>query len=61
MQIRLSRAPTYSMSYNENTVLLCTCTSNSKNFSYDLYTIPMTDSGSTDTPEGDRSSILSAI
>jgi len=64
MQIRATRAPTYSMSYNqaENAVLLCTRTSNAENSSYDLYTIPKdSDSGSPDAPEGKRSSGLSAV
>ena len=64
MQIRATRAPTYSMSYNaaENSVLLCTRTSNAENSSYDLYQIPKdSDGGSPDAPEGKRNSGLSAV
>ena len=64
MQIWATRAPTYSMSYHaaENSVLLCTRTSNAENSSYDLYQIPKdSDGGSPDAPEGKRNSGLSAV
>ncbi|XP_069119880.1 coatomer subunit alpha-like isoform X1 [Argopecten irradians] len=59
-----TRCPVYSMSYNpaENSVLLCTKTSNVDNSTYDLYGIPKdSDSSSPDAPEGKRSSGLTAV
>ncbi|XP_046576766.1 coatomer subunit alpha-like [Haliotis rubra] len=65
MQLRGgSRTPVYSMSYNpaENGVLLCTRTSNVENSTYDLYAIPKdSDSQNPDSPEGKRSSGLTAV
>ena len=62
MQIRAGRSPVYSMSYNqaENAVLLCTRTSNAENSTYDLYMMPR-EEGSSEAPEGKRSSGLTAI
>jgi len=63
MQIRAGRSPVYSMSYNqaENAVLLCTRASNAENSTYDLYAMPKEDSNGSDSPEGKRSSGLTAI
>lgn len=56
----------FSMSYNpaENSVLLCTRTSNVENSSYDLYTVPKerdSDVQNPDSPESKRSSGVTAI
>ena len=59
-----SRSPVYSMSFNpaENSVLLCTRTSNLENSTYDLYSIPKDSDGQNpDAPEGKRSSGVTAI
>ena len=65
MQLRSGgRNPVYSMSYNpaENAVLICTRSSNLENSVYDLYAIPKeSDSQNPDSPEGKRSSGLTAI
>ena len=63
MQIRAGRSPVYSMSYNqaENAVLLATRAANAENSTYDLYAMPKEDSSSSDSPEGKRSSGLTAI
>jgi coatomer protein complex subunit alpha (xenin) len=64
MQLRGGRSPVYSMAYNgaENAVLLCTRQANNENSTYDLYTIPKdSDSGNPDSPEGKRSSGLTAV
>ncbi|KAH9509800.1 hypothetical protein Btru_045233 [Bulinus truncatus] len=65
MQLRGgSRAPIYSMSYNpaENAILLCNCSSNAENSTYDLYVVPKeSDSQNPDAPEGKRSSGLTAV
>ena len=62
MQIRVGRSPVYSMSYNqaENAVLLATRAANAENSTYDLYALPREDSSS-ESPEGKRSSGLTAI
>ncbi|PNF39948.1 Coatomer subunit alpha [Cryptotermes secundus] len=65
MQLRGGgRTPVHSMSYNpaENSVLLCTRTSNVENSSYDLYGIPKdSDSQNPESPESKRSSGVTAI
>ena len=65
MQLRSGgRNPVYSMSYNpaENAVLICTRSSNLENSVYDLYAIPKeSDAQNPDSPEGKRSSGLTAI
>ncbi|XP_067949452.1 coatomer subunit alpha-like isoform X2 [Watersipora subatra] len=64
MQLRSSRTPVHSMSYNptENSVLLTTRTQNADNSVYDLHKIPKdSDSQNPDSSEGKRSSGLSAI
>merc|ERR1712020_191713 len=65
MQLRGgNRSPVYSMSYNpaENAVILCTRSSNLENSLYDLYAIPKeSDAQNPDSPEGKRSSGLTAI
>ncbi|KAF4533472.1 hypothetical protein B566_EDAN001201 [Ephemera danica] len=65
MQLRGGgRMPVYSMSYNpaENSVLLCTRSSNVENSVYDLYVIPKdSDSQNPDSPESKRSSGVTAM
>ncbi|PSN39046.1 Coatomer subunit alpha [Blattella germanica] len=65
MQLRGGgRTPVYSMSYNpaENAVLLCTRMTNIENSAYDLYGIPKdSDSQNPESPEGKRSSGVTAI
>ncbi|KAF6023984.1 COPA [Bugula neritina] len=64
MQLRSSRTPVSSMSYNptENSVLLNTRMSNTDNSIYDLYKIPKeSDSQNPDASEGKRSSGLTSV